>query len=77
MRDTLLESLLASPSTLVILPVQDVFGWTDRINVPATVAPDNWTFMLPWHSDRMTAIPEAGAAQDALRGWCERYGRLP
>ena len=30
--------------------VQDVFGWRDRINEPATVNDDNWTFRLPWPS---------------------------
>ncbi len=35
-RDALLEMLLASGSDLTLLPVQDVFGWRDRINEPAT-----------------------------------------
>ena len=35
-RDALLEILLASGSDLTLLPVQDVFGWRDRINEPAT-----------------------------------------
>src|SRR5207302_9285391 len=34
-RDVLLESLFASGSDLLLLPVQDVFGWTDRVNAPA------------------------------------------
>ena len=33
-RDALLEMLLASGSDLTLLPVQDVFGWRDRINDP-------------------------------------------
>ena len=37
LRDTLLEALFSSGSDLLILPVQDVFGWRDRINQPATV----------------------------------------
>ena len=36
-RDVLLEALFASGSNLLLLPVQDVFGWRDRINEPATV----------------------------------------
>ena len=33
-RDALLDALYASGSDLLTLPIQDVFGWTDRINVP-------------------------------------------
>ena len=36
-RDAFLEALFSSGSDLLILPVQDVFGWPDRINQPATV----------------------------------------
>ena len=52
-RDTLLEALFASGSELVLLPIQDAFGWRDRINEPATVNDDNWTFRLPWPCDRL------------------------
>lgn len=47
-RDALLQVLLSSGSRLVILPVQDVFGWVDRINTPATVDQANWSWRLPW-----------------------------
>ena len=47
-RDVLLEALFASGSDLLLLPIQDVFGWRDRINEPATVTDDNWTYRLPW-----------------------------
>ena len=58
----LLEALFASGSDLLLLPVQDVFGWRDRINEPATVTDDNWTFRLPWPCDRLDDVPEARAA---------------
>ena len=51
-RDVLLETLFASASNLLLLPMIDVFGWTDRINEPATIGGDNWTYRLPWPSDR-------------------------
>ena len=38
---------------MLILPIQDVFGWRDRINQPATVGDQNWTWRLPWPSDRL------------------------
>jgi 4-alpha-glucanotransferase len=47
MRDVLLEALFASGSRLLILPVQDLFGWRDRINTPALVSDENWTWRLP------------------------------
>ena len=45
--------LFASLPNLLLLPVQDVFGWRDRINAPATVTDDNWTWRLPWPVDRL------------------------
>lgn len=74
-RDVLLEALYASGSSLMLMPVQDVFGWTDRINEPATVADTNWTYRLPWPVDRLDEVPEARARQAALREWAERYNR--
>ena len=65
-RDVILETLFASGSNLLLLPVQDVFGWRDRINQPATVTDDNWTFRLPWPSDRLDEVAEARERQGAL-----------
>src|SRR5262249_35396665 len=75
-RDALLEALFASGSNLVLLPVQDVFGWRDRINEPAVVSRRNWTFRLPWTVDRLDAVDEARERQTALAGWARRYGRI-
>lgn len=44
---TILDRLMASGSGLVILPIQDIFGLSDQINVPATVGPHNWRYRLP------------------------------
>jgi 4-alpha-glucanotransferase len=74
-RDTLLEALVASGSNVVLNPVQDVFGWRDRINEPATVNDSNWTFRLPWPCDRLDEVPEARERKAALRRWAERHGR--
>jgi 4-alpha-glucanotransferase len=74
-RDVLLEALMASGSNLLLLPVQDVFGWSDRINEPATVTSRNWTFRLPWPSDALPDAPEARERQQTLRIWAERYQR--
>jgi 4-alpha-glucanotransferase len=74
-RDALLEALFASSSELLLLTVQDVFGWRDRINEPATVTPANWTFRLPWPCDRLADEPEAQERRAALERWAEKYGR--
>jgi 4-alpha-glucanotransferase len=74
-RDALLEALFASGSALVMCAVQDVFGWADRINEPATVGERNWIFRLPWPCDRLDEVVEARERQAALRRWSERYDR--
>jgi 4-alpha-glucanotransferase len=68
-RDALLEMLVASGSSLLILPIQDLFGWTDRVNVPADVSEDNWTYRLPWPVDRVRDDPEAQARARELGAW--------
>ena len=65
-RDVLLEALFASGSNLLLLPVQDAFGWRDRINEPATVTDDNWTYRLPWPVDKLDEIPEARERKEQL-----------
>ena len=75
-RDALIEVLCAAASRIVILPVQDVFGWRDRINQPATVNDVNWTYRLPWLSDRLGEQPIARERQNTLRGWALQYGRI-
>ena len=72
-RDLLLELLFAAGSNLMILPVQDVFGWADRINVPALVDDYNWTWKLPWPVDQLPA--EALERRDALARWATEYHR--
>jgi 4-alpha-glucanotransferase len=74
-RDVLLEALLASRSYVVIFPIQDLFGWTDRINEPATVGPENWTFRLPWPVDRLDEIPEVHERQLTLFALTKKHGR--
>jgi 4-alpha-glucanotransferase len=75
--DALIESLVASGADLVILPIQDVFGWRDRINQPATVSDSNWTWRLPWAVDRMMIEQEAVDTAARLKEWTERYRRGP
>jgi 4-alpha-glucanotransferase len=75
-RDALLEALFASGSAILLNVIQDVFGWRDRINEPATIDDRNWTFRLPWPSDRLGEIAEARERQQRLREWSQKYGRV-
>ena len=75
-RNMLVEALFASGSDLLLLPIQDAFGWRDRINEPATLDDENWTFRLPWPCNRLDAVPEARERQSALRRWAAQYQRL-
>jgi 4-alpha-glucanotransferase len=75
LREALLEALYASGSDLLIVPLQDIFGWRDRINQPATVSDSNWTWRLPWPADRVSSEPEAVAAAAQLTEWARKYGR--
>jgi 4-alpha-glucanotransferase len=74
-RDTLLEALFASGSDLLLNVVQDVFGWRDRINEPARITEANWTFRLPWPSNRLSEVSEAQERQSTLRAWTMQYDR--
>jgi 4-alpha-glucanotransferase len=74
-RDVLVETLFASGSDLLLMPIQDVFGWRDRINVPATVTDGNWTYRLPWPIDRIDTVAEARETSTQLRDWARKYGR--
>jgi 4-alpha-glucanotransferase len=58
-RDALLETLFAAGSNLLILPMQDIFGWRDRINVPGSVNDQNWTWRLPHPVEDLQDAPES------------------
>jgi 4-alpha-glucanotransferase len=77
LRDALLDLLMGAGSRVVVFPIQDVFGWRDRINVPATERPENWTYRLPWPVDRWLEEPDSSERALALRRGIERHDRLP
>ncbi len=76
-RDVLIEALYASGSDLLLLPIQDVFGWRDRVNEPATVGENNWTYRLPWPVNTLDAQEKAHEVQARLREWARRHSRAP
>ncbi len=73
--DALVRALVDAGSRLTILPMQDVFGWRDRINTPARVDDENWTWRLRWPVDRLGEIEEARARAEALASWTRAAGR--
>jgi 4-alpha-glucanotransferase len=75
LRDALLEVLFGSGSDILLLPIQDVFGWRDRINVPATIDDHNWTWRLEWPVDELGSEPEARERAAALRAMSTGSGR--
>ena len=74
-RDGILARVYHAGSNLVLLPIQDAFGWRDRINQPATVNDTNWTYTLPWPVDQLAAQPDALECADRLAEWSYQTGR--
>lgn len=74
-RDLVLELLFASGSSLLSMPMQDLFGWRDRVNAPGTVGVHNWTWRLPWPVDAIDQTPDAIERAGKLRSWASRHGR--
>lgn len=75
LRDAVLSALYSSGSDLLIVPVQDVFGWRDRVNTPALVAASNWTWRLPFPVDALGNLPEARERAAFLRTLSGKCGR--
>jgi len=74
--DQILYALYASPSMLVILPIQDLFLWSARINRPGTVGGFNWTYRLPLTIERLSRNPWIKSRLAKLRSIAVRTGRF-
>ena len=74
-RSAVLQLLLSSGSYLTLIPLQDVFGWTDRINTPAVVDDVNWTWRVKWAVDRWLNPEEPMERADQLKAWTRAAGR--
>jgi 4-alpha-glucanotransferase len=75
-RDALLSVLFGSGSDFVILPMQDIFGWRDRINTPASTGEQNWTWRLPWPVEDLTSRDESVARARFLRALSARHSHV-
>jgi 4-alpha-glucanotransferase len=74
--DAIVAAVLNAPSELVILPLQDVFGWPDRVNTPAVIQAENWSWVLPWPVDRMLTVAEGRERAQELARWTIKAGRV-
>src|SRR5262249_25488856 len=72
--EALLDGLYAAGSALVVLPFPDAYGGRERINVPATVGPANWSYRVPRALARLDAA-ESIALGTRLRALAGRHGR--
>jgi 4-alpha-glucanotransferase len=73
----LLRLICGAGSELVLLLIQDVLGTTDRINVPSTVGPHNWTYRLPRPVDALAREPAVQAALARVHAAVADSGRRP
>jgi 4-alpha-glucanotransferase len=63
----LLHELYSANSELALVLAQEVLGLPDRINTPATVGPDNWTWRMPSPVENLDKDPRLSARFDAIR----------
>jgi 4-alpha-glucanotransferase len=74
--DAILGPLFAAPSRLVMAPVQDLFGWEERINLPGSIDDSNWTYRLPQTIEQLAADPDIRRHVAKLRHMAQRTGRF-
>ncbi|MGD0672358.1 MAG: 4-alpha-glucanotransferase [Candidatus Binatus sp.] len=75
-RDAILAALYAAPSRLVIIPIQDLFGWSAQINRPGTISDSNWTYRIPLTLERMRRSRAIQSCVARLREIAVRSGRF-
>lgn len=73
--DALLDALYGSASDLVLLPIQDVFGWRDRVNKPGVVGSENWSYRLPEPIEDLRQKPEIVERTKVSAAMVKKHGR--
>lgn len=71
----LLEAVYSSGSNLLVLPIQDVFGARERINLPGTVSTDNWSYRLPWTIEALFTEPTPAGCARMTAELAKKHGR--
>lgn len=72
----MLDAAYRAGSDLLLLPMQDACGWRDRINVPATVGEENWSWRLPFAVENLDEDEGMNASARELSELARRCGRL-
>jgi len=75
-REAILEEVYRSPAQLALTPIQDLFGWRERINVPGTIGAANWSWRLPFDPGEALRDPAWQARLKRIRAISERTGRF-
>ena len=74
-RDALISALFHAGSAFVLLPIQDLFGWRERVNTPSVVSHDNWTWRLPYPVESLMSDPAAMERASFTSALSEASGR--
>jgi len=76
LRRAILARLFEAGSDLVMVPIQDLFGWSERINLPMSVGARNWNYRLPFELSPQGGVPAAVESESAvIRDLVIRAGR--
>ncbi len=71
----LLGDMYRASSDLALVLVQELLGAKDRINTPATVGPENWTWRLPRPIEDLERDPNLVSRFDSIRTLVRESGR--
>jgi 4-alpha-glucanotransferase len=71
----LLRRMYEAGSLLTILPIQDLFGWRERINTPATTERHNWSYRLPVETSGLDMLPGVRDRMEVVRRMIDETGR--
>ncbi|MDE2291829.1 MAG: 4-alpha-glucanotransferase, partial [Elusimicrobia bacterium] len=71
-----LAKMYGAGSALTLLQVQDVLGSRERINVPGTITPRNWTYRLPFTVEALRTAERPRRTAAMLRELALSTGRL-
>ncbi len=73
--DALLETLYGSGSELALIPVQDLYGSKDQINVPGVTSSANWSWRLPGTIEQLRRDPHIAHRMHVAGEIARRHGR--
>jgi len=73
----LVRRLYQAGSALTVLPIQDLFGGRERINIPASVEHHNWAYRLPVGNDELDQSPAIRERMKLIREVIDANERNP